>query len=526
MGAGLSRRSFLAGSGVVALSALGIAGCAPKQSDAQDSAQSSTDALYERFGILDGEIAQSSVIVEEITDFSEEHEADVVVVGAGAAGVPAALAAVESGASVIVLQKQSEAISQGNGACGLNLEKSDEMGILRFLNKHNQECGWRSDWSLLKAFAEQSGEALAWVKKTLNDNGFETKEHPESYTFGDNGEFAVYADGMIAAANDAMKVLAKVAEQKGAEFFYETPGVQLICEDGRITGVVGKSKDGSYIRFAANKGVVLATGDYQNNDAMVARFCPDMLKFDKKQQQKTGDGILMGMLAGAVLEPVGHSKMVHDMNSGPMYNEPFLRVNLDGERFMNEEIGHEFENNVYRCLSETPGHFVQVFDDDYEQYVTEWGGKATAKDALLDYKYAGQKSDSIYSADTLEELATLVGVDPDALVKTVERYNELCESGVDKDYGKLPKYLRPIKSAPFYGIAKHVRLSAICSGLLIDENAQCLDIEGSPIPGLFSVGNNSGQFFGGPDYPRYAGGLSLGRCYTFGRIVGTYLAKA
>ena len=138
--------------------------------------------------------------------------------------------------------------------------------------------------------------------------------------------------------------LAEFAASKGVEFFYSTPGVQLIKDDsGRVTGVVGK--DGNkFIKFNATKGVILSTGDYQNNQSLVERYCPDVKEFDRKQNNKTGDGILMSMAAGAGLVPVGHAHMMHDFDSGPMFNEPFLMVNENGERFMNEDCVFEEVN--------------------------------------------------------------------------------------------------------------------------------------------------------------------------------------
>ena len=82
-------------------------------------------------------------------------------------------------------------------------------------------------------------------------------------------------------------------------------------ENGAVTGVVGKAEDGTYKKFSAAKGVILATGDFQNNDAMLAKYVPDALVFNRKQINKTGDGHLIGLLAGAVMEPGGHSKMIH-----------------------------------------------------------------------------------------------------------------------------------------------------------------------------------------------------------------------
>jgi predicted oxidoreductase len=128
-------------------------------------------------------------------------------------------------------------------------------------------------------------------------------------------------------------------------------------------------------------------------------------------------------------------------------------------------------------------------------------------------------------ADTLEELARKLQIDPTNFVATVKRYNEVVASGKDSDFGKPADRLIPVEKAPFYGIHRRVRVSAITSGVLVDENHQALDAEGKPIKGLYLIGNLGGGFYGGVDYPLTVFGLSLGRCYTFGYLTGRHVAK-
>mgnify|MGYP000771751635 CR=1 FL=1 len=130
-----------------------------------------------------------------------------------------------------------------------------------------------------------------------------------------------------------------------------------------------------------------------------------------------------------------------------------------------------------------------------------------------------------FSADTLEELGQKLGLtDVDAFVKTVERYNELAEKGIDEDMGKPAKFLKAIKQPPFYGIHRHIGLSTIIHGVNVNKDMQVLNAEGAPIEGLFAVGNASGQFYGGVDYPMDVEGLSIGRAITSGYVTGRYVA--
>ncbi len=118
-----------------------------------------------------------------------------------------------------------------------------------------------------------------------------------------------------------------------------------------------------------------------------------------------------------------------------------------------------------------------------------------------------------------------IEADPATLAATVKRYNELAAEGQDPDFGKSADHLKPIDTPPYYGIHRTLRVSAICSGLLVNENHQCLDTDGSEIKGLYAIGNLGGGFYGGVDYPLTVYGLSLGRCYTFGYLAGRHVAK-
>lgn len=526
----LTRRDFLKGiagtAGLAALSTLGTAAIAEEK-----------DGFELPAALQAGEFEQSVVVAAPISEseIKETLEFDVVVVGAGAAGVPCAWAAHEEGCSVAVLQKQSVAHSQGNMGSGINLDESDAAGIAAFLFDTSERLEHRASWPMLKKYAEASYEAINWLEAKAIEAGVTpvVAESTFVYEDGQTCKTKILQFGPKPKNNgDAMMALAQLGEQAGINFFYSTPAVQLVKEDGRVTGVIGKNVDGEYVRFLAKKGVILTTGDYQNNDFMVAKYCPDLSVFDKKQIQKTGDGHLMGVLAGGVIEPVGHTKMVHDSDSGPMHMEPFFAVNENGDRFANEQILFENKNGVLRNQPR-PGWFSTIFDSQYFDKCKSWGGNPVDEETLTKYiPGAVENPKGVYTylidthkADTLEELAEMLGIPADNLVASVKRINEICAQGYDDDFGKKAKYLKPIDTPPYYGIHKHFRVSAICSGLLTTVNGEVLDAEGNVIPGLFAAGNCSGQFYGGTDYPMHSKGMSLGRCYTFGRTTGKYVAS-
>lgn len=532
------------------------------------------------------EVDCSACELGEITP-DETVDYDVVVVGAGAAGVPAAGFAAEAGAKVALLQKEASVVSQGNCGSAIIKSKSTPAGIQRWIHHTNSLNDWRADTKLLKAYADNSEEALMWylnraglTSETEYGDGSKVDDNArcsellnngngvfaylstsrdltgtwndrlDSYEYGDEhcyfmapwiGPKPQNVGNVLQLALDNV-----VAKCPNLEVFYSTPAVQLVKDGEKVTGVIAKDASGKYIQFNAAKGVILATGDYMNNDAMVDRWCPDVAQFDKKQYHKTGDGHILALSAGAKMENLGHTKMMHDFDSGQMYEEPFLYVNMDGERFTNEYTGFVYMGNILKFQrgyngsnvdenhpDGSKGWYCTIYDSSYENWPKEEfvDHMVTAADMQKYIPGAVENPTGVFEnlidshcCDTLEELAKELDIPYDALKASVDRYNELCESGVDEDFGKPAKYMHPITTAPFWGVRKHIRVSALCSGVIINENGQALNADGEVIDGLYCVGNLGGPFYGGNDYPFHQTGLSLGRCYTFGMIAGKHAA--
>ena len=526
--ANISRRSFVRGAGAAA--AAGVSAAAV-------SAAVADEAVVYPEGLQASDFECSPVELAPVTEFAAEYTYDVVVVGAGTGGVPAALSAVEEGATACCLQKESAPISQGGSSTGIMLDLSDEQGVKNHMQGFIADCHWRADRGLAQFYYDHSGETIRWMEVRSMEAGFPPYAIAETPITFDDGTVCVKRCNRFGPKpytnNELINALAKLAAERGVDFYFETPGVQLIVdESGACTGVVGKNADGEYIRFNATRGVVLSTGDYQNNQSLVERYCPDVKGFDRKQYNKTGDGILMSMTVGAGMVPVGHSHMMHDFDSGTMYNEPFLTVDEDGRRFMNEDAEFEQLNNELRSHAR-PGWYSQIFDANYFDQATEWGGKPTPVEKLEVYMPEVEMDRSVESgagvieylidthrADTLEELAEKLGIPGDALVASVERYNELAAAGFDEDFGKRPCYLKPIDTPPFYGIHKHIRVSALCAGVTVNENYQVTKVDGTVIPNLWATGFGAGQLCGLPDWSMYTGGMSAGHCMTSGRYCG------
>ncbi len=529
----LNRRDFLKGSLVLggAAAVAGLAGC---QTSASSGAQTAASASAQLPAGTTAEDFENSVVeLEPISDFADEKTYDIVVVGAGTAGVPAVCAALEEGATVACLQKAPTCQANGNGSSGVILEESNEIGKLQYKQAWRKAGGYRMNPDLLDLFVEHSGETNMWILKNAEESGIAYPSASATKTDYDDGSFCTAVLKSVPKPQNhthLMQALADSAAKNGAEFFYGMPAVQLVMEDGKVTGVIGKDSNG-YTKFNANMAVILAAGDYQNNESLVKRYSPDIVRFGRKQAERTGDGILLGMTAGGAMTPVNHAKTMHDMDAAPMLmTKPiFMALDENGERFMNEDIPMESWDLALnrRPLSvEDPGRFFRIYDNAYaDKY------KPTVPIETLENSIPGFKDNpqgvypeliDTHRADTLDELAEELGIPADALKKSVEKWNKYCETGVDEEFGVEKSKLKPIDTPPYWGTRQWIRCSAINSGVKINGNCQVLNDKDEVIPGLYSVGSGAGDICGGLEWNLAQGGLCCGSYMTMGRYAAIH----
>lgn len=535
----VSRRSFLQGAGAAAgtaaLGAMATAALANEAAANATAAAQTEDAIF----------AESRVVVEPIADDQLEatYDYDVVVVGAGTAGTTAAFAAADKGgAKVAVLQNVSTPISQGNMGAGLIIDESTEWGLKRFIHDWNVNTLHASDYFMVENYVKYSGYAVEMILDLARESGFPEEnimvwDDPIEY---DNGERVtsrrlLFIDKPITWGN-AMTQISTIGPDHGVDYYFDMPGVQLVQDEaGAVVAVIGKSENtGGYVRFNASKGVILATGSFINNQAMLARYNSQAVGYTPKVSGRLGDGHLMGLLAGGVLPNGIYSKMCHDNDTGPFQDIPLLCVNYDGERFINEEVDSILWCNITANAKEK-GRMFRVFDSDYPAMCEALGVQVPSEEKMLGYMPGTEQSDAkgaygffsaTYKADTLEELAVQLDLPADKLLATVERYNELCEAGLDVDFGKESKYLFPIKTPPFYIVHTWSRLSTILAGLDINENQQVVDAAGEAIPGLYAAGNCGGTPGGQTDWLQVSLGESLGFAFNEGYVAGCHIVGA
>ncbi len=480
------------------------------------------------------------------SDIKETFNTEVVVVGAGCSGKSAALSAAQAGAKVIQIDKHVTYRWGGGmiGAIDSRLQKKlgvkvDKDEVCLELMKW---CGNKPDQRLYRVWADNSGAIMDWLMDITDAAGIKTLPsqwprradyHPETEYYKDFPVAHIHSDGIVKGLCHklALDIVQDLAIKAGVDLRYETPAVQIIRQgNGRVTGVIAKNKAGNYVRFNAKKAVILCTGDYGNNPWMMEKWCAPAAEVARehniymtrnddllaaKEPINVGDGHQMGMLVGGVMEPGPHAPMSH-ATVGPSGANAFLRVNIDGERFENEDVPAQSSAN---SLARQPGKRVwQVFDSKWETEIRHMGvglGTFNEPNDMVREKVAVE----CVRADTIEALAKKMDVPVKVFRATIDRYNLLARAGKDTDFGKRRDRLFTVDKPPFYAGIIEQHILVVLGGLITNPQFQPLDADRKVIPGLYLAGNTVGNRFA-VDYPTMCAGLSHGFAWLSGRLTG------
>jgi fumarate reductase flavoprotein subunit len=532
----ISRRDFLKGAAVGATAVAGsvvISSCAPKVAETPAPAvESEAPAAAAPAGAPAAPSCGPSFLTPPApiaaADIKSTVDGEIVVVGAGVCGLMAAYTAAKAGAKTIIIEKSETFNARGghNAALRSKIQLAegldyDPKKVVRELTKwaSNQvDVGQLMLWAencspimdeLIDMAAENNIEVMRWGNDVPNQY---YPEYKTVHMFG--GMDQKILAGMLEGA----------AKKAGADFHYSTPAAQLVKDDsGRVTGVIAKGPDGAYVQFNAAKAVILCTGDYGNDPEMVSYYCPKAAIVDVNVYTppvNTGDGQKMGMWIGAAMQPeMPHTPMVHNLGAAPFSGNPFLRVNIEGLRYENEDVPIPSMANSAQLQ---PGHKTwTIYDASFEEDLPKMGVSFSRTNAVTDNTKksmdAALDSGSLIKADTLDELAEKMGVPVDAFKATVARYNELAAKGSDDDFGKDAAMMTAIDTAPFYAAYNSLALLIALGGLDVNHKFQVLDKDHKVIPGLYAAGNCAGNFFAN-DYPVIVPGMSHSRAWTTGRL--------
>jgi fumarate reductase flavoprotein subunit len=457
-------------------------------------------------------------------DIKKYIDAEVVVVGAGIAGLSAALSAAEAGAKTILLEKTATFQARGhdNAFIGSRLQaklgiKIDKDEIILNLVKYGAN---KPDQRLIRMWAEGSGKTADWLMDMTDVAGIEViiKQYPPPPAFNNVTEYypQYHVTHHYHNERPVAKCLLDNAAKKGVVTYFKTRAKQLLRkEKGRVTGVIAQNEAGEYLQFNAAKAVILCTGDYGNNAEMMAKYCPQTAYLAPMILTSTGDGHMMAMWIGAVMEPGPHTPMIHGP-AGPLLSAAYLQVNLLGERFQNEDV--PIQSNV-NAVERQPNRVAwQVFDSKYPVELP-YHGLGLGKIIIATEKIRQEVAKIAITANSIEELAVKTQLPIETFKATVKRYNELARLGKDLDFGKRPDRLSPIDKPPYYAGKSGYSLLTVLGGLNINDRLQPLDKNWEVIPGIYLAGNTMGNRFA-VDYPTMCPGLSHGMAIHFGRIAG------
>ena len=512
----LDRRSFLKGSVVAGF---GVAAAGMMSACASN-------------GTGDASADKAAAETSAPKSLAETVDCDVVILGGGIAGLAAAVQAGENGLNTILLEAAGEVGGNGTGVEGIfgcNTSAQQEQGIAKLhpgeIIRHELETSLHlSDGVAWRDLVSASVENYDWLVSNgvtfsglINDYGglYDTMHWFE-------GDMA--GVGYVPAMKDK-------ALSYGVDIRVSTSGQSLVYSDGKVTGVYAKNNDGEDIQVNA-KAVVLATGGFGYNDELLGRWgfnTENMIKCGNPMNN--GDGINMALAIGAqdcvadacfLLAPGIAGLEAKSQASGKLcFGGPFMWVNKDGNRFVNEDLGGENMMLTY-IPSLEQGETFCLADSAILNAALDGESNAMASgdaNARTDFEevLATCPTDNVYQADTLEELAGKFGIDAAGLTDAVERYNASCEQGEDEDFAKTAEMMVPVTEPPYYMWRLDPSVMVAIGGLGTNRNMQVLNEEGSAIDGLYAIGTDGVRLYR-KVYPIQIAATCCGNNVNSGRI--------
>jgi len=466
---------------------------------------------------------------------------DVVIAGAGTSGLVAAIAAAEGGASVVLFEKASipgGPLNLQNGPMGpfaveSKVQRQRYMALtrdeaFRIIMEYSH---WRANAPLVRAIVDKSGDTIEWLK----ERGIEFSDHSPAALYA-GGEFTWHT---LKGRPPAMaKALTARAKEQGVDIRVSSPVKTILKENNRVTGVIAENNPGKSIR-ASSGAVIVATGGYANSEDMISKYAGFDLGrnlFYVTDLGLTGDGIRMAWQAGAAEEGMGVMILqsnipgpgIKETQLAAIRRQPYLLVNLHGKRFCDEgtvrnfpfggnAIARQKDKTAFLILDETTVQYMEKKGIDHGLGA---GIPPTTKIVDLNAQIKrcmdhGNKN--LFLADSLNELAKRIGVDPTALGKTVDEYNRCCQSGHDDLFAKNPEFLQPVRQPRFCAFRILPYALGTIGGIRINEKTEVLNQEDEVIPGFYAIGNDSNRLFG-DSYDVRLPGTAMGFAVNSGRI--------
>ena len=465
--------------------------------------------------------------------------ADILVVGAGSAGLTAAVQAAEKGKKVILLEKNlgvggSSQFAEGLFAVGSewNRLRSDPLTKEEAFKTLMEKHGYVIDAAKTKDYVEGSAENISW----LASHGIEfevrreTPDKDNTWHIIKNYKGTNHGAGLIKGMKDA-------ADKLGVTTMVSTPATDLITKDGKVVGVVAKDAKGNTYTINS-KAVILASGSFGDDPQKVKEWGhrdPEGWK-SSVPINKTGDGIVMATKIGAERGPVSFIGHLGTEGKGIKFLsnlyavswQPFnLWVNSDGQRFTDESTSNAFSEAANGIYAQHDHYGWAIFDTNTIDYCMTKGIDSgigvlvpvgtQLKNLQQDIKDAlAVDSDGFKEADSVAELAKKINVPAKNLEATLAEYNKTCELQHDPMFLKDRRYLKPINGKKYYALKLKSYFFSAYGGLVTNRQHQVLNTHHKPIPGLYAAGLEVSNMVG-PTYPDFFSGHAFGFASYSGR---------
>ena len=457
---------------------------------------------------VDASTLVKQVAAQTAEKTQETRDVDVVIVGAGGAGMSAAITAKQQGKTVLLLEKMPYVGGNTTKATGgmnaaethYQAEQGIEDSVEQFVEDTMKGGHNINNPDLVRTLAEKSADAINW----LDEIGAPLPK--VSFSGGaTNARIHAPADGS-GVGSYLVNCFSETMEKLGIEVLLETRANEIIMVDGAAAGVKAESPDKELTINA--KAVILTTGGFGANEEMYCTYRPDLRgTVTTNAPGATGDGIVMAQAVGADLVDIEQIQLHPTVEQATsmlitegVRGDGAILVNQSGVRFVNEL---QTRDVVSAAELEQEGQYAYVI---FDQNLRE-GLKATEK-------YI--KNGIVTEGETIEALAEKLGIDPAVLAKTLADWNDAVAAGEDKEFGRTTGMEHDLSKAPYYAIKVAPGIHHTMGGVKINTNTQVIDTNGNVIPGLFAAGEVTGGVHGG----NRIGGNAVADIVVYGRIAG------
>lgn len=446
---------------------------------------------------------------ENTTAKTEETvDTDLIIVGAGGAGMTAAITAKQAGLEVVLVEKMpmvgGNTLKATGGMNAAETSVQKELGIedsVETFVEDTMKGGYeKNNKELVTVMAEKSGEAIDWLASI----GAPLSE--VSFSGGATNKRIHRPEGGAGVGAYLVNAFKENVDQLGIPVYLDTKATELIEENGAVTGVKAEGKDKVYT--FRGKAVILATGGFGANEELYAKYRPDLKGYvTTNTPGATGDGIVMAEAVGANLVDIDQIQThpTVEQSTSIMITESVrgggaILVNKSGKRFTNEMQTRDVVSKA--IVEQEDSYSYIIFDQNLRDNLS----------AIEKYV----ENNIVVQADTIEGLAEQIQVDPAALSQTLEVWNTAVVNKKDAEFNRETGMDADLTKAPYYAVKVAPGVHHTMGGVEINTSAQVISTEGDAIPGLFAAGEITGGVHGG----NRIGGNAVADIVVFGRIAG------